>query len=247
MMAPSPAEPPPKRDSGPLTGAAVARRSLAWLQVILGVMSFGIALCVLFIAFGFGISYIFTQFEGGSWVAFVKIPAAALGLALAVVPVWALWRSLDGTFQVASGQVPADSWRKAVNPWLILPILIMAYVVAAQFSHLIRMSNEGATRGNLGAIRSALSLYYRDTEGRYPAELSALAHDGKYLQRLLPSKSSRYHPDSSRVRLMTSLQYAAGEFDDSGGWAYVVSGSSAGLVMVNCTHTDSKGSAWSSY
>ena len=43
---------------------------------------------------------------------------------------------------------------------------ILAAIAIPKFAELIRKSNEGATRGNFGAIKSALSIYYGDNEGK---------------------------------------------------------------------------------
>ncbi len=51
---------------------------------------------------------------------------------------------------------------------------ILAAIAIPKFAELIRKSNEGASKGNLGAIRSALSIYYGDLEGTYPANVGAL-------------------------------------------------------------------------
>lgn len=243
-----PIDPPQEQDAGAPTGAAVARRFVAWLQVVpLIVMVMPLLVPGLILGFSFGIAYILQQSTEGSWSAFVKIPAAIAGLGLAAVLAWTLYRSLNATLQVALGQAPADSWQKAVNPWLILLILISAAVIVPMFSNLIRMSKEGATHGNLSSLRSALRIYHDDARDNYPSELSALTKDGKYLHALPQAKPANHHPDSSMIQYLTDAQYAAGELDDSGGWAYVVSGSSAGTVLVNCVHTDIKGRAWSSY
>jgi len=121
------------------------------------------------------------------------------------------------------------------------------WVENSSFGLLRRYSNEGATKGNLGAIRSALSIYYGDLEGQYPRDLSDLTAAGKYLASLPRAKTPKYHPDSSAVQSLTSADAQLGRFSDAGGWAYVVSGSSAGTVLVNCTHTDSRGNSWTSY
>lgn len=101
------------------------------------------------------------------------------------------------------------------------------------FGGLVRKSSEGATKGNLGSIRAALSRYNGDTQGQYPPGLDALS--GKYLDSLPPAKTPNFHPDSSAVLKGENA-------NDSGGWLY-----DGENVFVNCTHTDTKGNAWSSY
>jgi prepilin-type N-terminal cleavage/methylation domain-containing protein len=119
---------------------------------------------------------------------------------------------------------------------------ILAAIAIPKFAELIRKSAEGSTKGNLGSIRGALSIYYGDLEGAYPDNLSALTISGKYLTSIPPAKAPNYHVDSSAITLAT-----AG--DDAGGWLYnnVIGAQFYGQVYVDCTHTDTKGSIWTNY
>ena len=58
---------------------------------------------------------------------------------------------------------------------------ILAAIAIPKFAELIRKSKEGKTKGNLGALRSAISIYYGDMEGLFPNELRSLTVSGKYL------------------------------------------------------------------
>src|SRR5438105_15165429 len=53
---------------------------------------------------------------------------------------------------------------------VVVIIGILASIAIPMFSNLIDKANEGTTRGNLGTLRSALSIYYTDTEGQYPQD-----------------------------------------------------------------------------
>src|SRR5450432_4135464 len=64
---------------------------------------------------------------------------------------------------------------------------ILAAIAIPQFANLIAKSQEGATKGNLGSLRSALSIYYGDSEGVYPTgaldgQQGALTANQKYMQ-----------------------------------------------------------------
>ena len=123
---------------------------------------------------------------------------------------------------------------------------ILAAIAIPKFASLIRKSGEGASKGNLGAIRSALSIYYGDMEGQYPSALSALTVSSKYLASLPLAKAPNYHADSSgEVDVAVSPLVPT----DAGGWLYdnATSDSNVGTMLVNCTHTDTKGSIWTSY
>src|SRR5882762_2214804 len=63
---------------------------------------------------------------------------------------------------------------------------ILAAIAIPKFSQLITKGNEANTKGNLGAIRSALSIYYGDMEGWYPVDnlntgTASLTSNAKYL------------------------------------------------------------------
>src|SRR5687767_4735634 len=121
---------------------------------------------------------------------------------------------------------------------------ILAAIAIPKFAELIRKSGEGASKGNLGALRSAMSIYYGDMEGVYPANVTALTLGGKYLTVIPTAKAPTYHPDGAGIILLT-----ASAPNDAGGWHYNDQATNAniGNVLVNCTHTDTKGSIWTSY
>ncbi len=120
---------------------------------------------------------------------------------------------------------------------------ILAAIAIPKFAQLVRKSNEGASKGNLGAVRSALSIYYGDNEGLYPTDdMTSLTTNGKYLTAIPMAKTPTYHPDSATVVTQTSS-------NDAGGWTYnnTTTDANFGTVWVNCTHTDTKGNVWTSY
>src|SRR6266550_1074442 len=90
---------------------------------------------------------------------------------------------------------------------------ILAAIAIPKFASLIRKSSEGASKGNLGSIRSALSIYYGDMEGQYPADMAALTLSGKYLAVIPASKTPNYHADSTALANQTAPT-------DNGGWSY---------------------------
>lgn len=121
---------------------------------------------------------------------------------------------------------------------------ILAAIAIPKFAELIRKSGEGASKGNLGSIRSAISIYYGDMEGSYPSLLRALTTSGKYLTEVPAAKAPNYHADTSQTNndLLSNLS-------GIGGWWYdnQTTDANGGQIFVNCTHTDSKGSVWSAY
>lgn len=139
---------------------------------------------------------------------------------------------------------------------------ILAAVAIPKFADLIAKSKEGATKGSLGAIRSALAVYYGDWEGWFPidddansATLQTTALDclvPKYMKSIVKAKIPRAkdhgnpsHPDNTQV-IGTST---AGYVTDAGGWSYAdqVAEPDWGEIVVNCSHSDSKGRLWTTY
>ena len=121
---------------------------------------------------------------------------------------------------------------------------ILAAIAIPKFAEMIRKSSEGASKGNLGALRSAMTIYYGDLDGIYPATVDALTIGGKYIGQIPVARAPNYHADSS----VTTLFSLAG-ISDAGGWAYMDIASNANMsnVYVNCTHTDTKGAIWTAY
>jgi prepilin-type N-terminal cleavage/methylation domain-containing protein len=121
---------------------------------------------------------------------------------------------------------------------------ILAAIAIPKFASLIRKSGEGAAKGNLGSIRSSLSIYYGDMEGQYPSRLMALTMNSKYLGALPVAKAPSYHSDNS-----TEVDATGVAATDANGWLFdnVTTDPNVGQLNVNCTHTDTKGSVWTSY
>src|SRR5271163_1216615 len=108
---------------------------------------------------------------------------------------------------------------------------ILAAIAIPKFAELIRKSSEGASKGNLGSIRSAMSIYYGDMEGQYPSDPAALTIAGKYLSTVPPAKTPNYHADSSALLLGS----VAVGFTGVGAWIYdsAAADPSYGNVFVN--------------
>ena len=121
---------------------------------------------------------------------------------------------------------------------------ILGGVAAARFGGLINKSKEGATRGGLASVRSALTLYYADNTF-YPADdLSSLVQGRRYLDNLpLVKLPGTNHPENPHVTVGASTAAAV---TDTGGWAYVNDPASPdfGTLLINCTHADSAGKIW---
>ncbi|MBI3552620.1 MAG: hypothetical protein HY077_08875 [Elusimicrobia bacterium] len=116
------------------------------------------------------------------------------------------------------------------------------FVTIPEFLSLIARSDEGATRGSLGSLRAAIAAHRGDHGGRWPADLEGLKVDGQLRHGVPLAKTPHFHPASPRI------SYGSVS-DDSGGWRYnnAAEDPHFGEFWVNCTHTDTKGTTWSSY
>jgi len=144
---------------------------------------------------------------------------------------------------------------------VIAIIGILAAVGVPKFADLIRKSNEGATKGNLGAIKSAITMYYGEMEGFYPnpgvsgdtanpgslGELLTM-ENGKYIKQMPNCSCQPYHQNNAKVSVGLS---GIDETSLPGSWSYKNlndgTGRPWGDIWVNCAHTDCKGTDWSTY
>jgi len=128
---------------------------------------------------------------------------------------------------------------------VVVIIGILSAIGAVKLSENLRKSKEGATYGNLGALRSALSVYYADVLSQHPVDLNSLTVASKYISALPKADLTGYHAPSSAL----SQGPGSSVLTDGGGWAYINDSTDAnfGTIWVNCTHTDTKRALWTSY
>lgn len=171
---------------------------------------------------------------------YTLVPTVLLALASGAAALLG-WGGARKARRVIRGREPVPDYGVAVGLGVLALGGYFASIVGPKAGELIRNANEGAVRGNLGAVRSALSIYYGDLEGAYPEDLRSLTVAGKYMTVIPAANIPVYHRGSARVR--------AGAPDDTGGWAYNnrLGDANYGSLWVNCTHTDVKGSVWTAY
>jgi prepilin-type N-terminal cleavage/methylation domain-containing protein len=136
---------------------------------------------------------------------------------------------------------------------------ILAAIAIPQFANMVAKSQEGATKGNLGTIRSALSIYYGDTEGFYPVvadaatgALDPLTTAQKYLKIVPNANTPKTNNNVGHTSggSVTGRDLSAGAIAaDTGLWAYdgVTTRNTWGSVVVSCSHSDAKGTLWTSF
>ncbi len=126
---------------------------------------------------------------------------------------------------------------------VILIIGILAAIGTAQYQSMIRKSADGLTKGNLGTMRSSLSIYYGDNEVMYPRDnLNCLIQNRKYLEAMPFTRILPTHVDTTLVTGETTPT-------ETGGWSYNNDDTSTawGLLKVGCFHQDSRSEIWSTY
>jgi hypothetical protein len=133
---------------------------------------------------------------------------------------------------------------------------IVAAIVIPKYADLQGKAKDGMTLGQLGSMRSALAIYYGDTEGQYPSNLVSLVP--KYLPEI-PSAQTKKHPHTAATQIYGSKvcsdsgEHTGGlirdKLQDTGQWGYVndPKASCYGQLFVDCTHRDSRGREWAAY
>jgi prepilin-type N-terminal cleavage/methylation domain-containing protein len=127
---------------------------------------------------------------------------------------------------------------------------ILAAIAIPRFAQMLEKSREGATKGNLGSIKSAASIYYGDTQGIWPTTICPNHPEyafSRYLDSISPVKVTGQFVVGavSPAGAIVSLTSQSGVPTSSQtGWLY---DSSFGNVFVNSTVKDSKEIPYSFY
>ena len=126
---------------------------------------------------------------------------------------------------------------------------ILAAIAIPRFAQMLEKSREGATKGNLGSLKSAASIYYGDVQGVWPTTLNSQSvySFSKYLDNIYPVKvtgafvAGVSSPSGSKVNVVAQ---SIAPTSESSGWMY---DSTGGAVYVNSTVKDSKQIPYSYY
>lgn len=126
---------------------------------------------------------------------------------------------------------------------------ILAAIAIPKFADLIRKSKEGATKGNLGSLRSAVTVYYAENEFYAPTSAAGntttdnIDHlTPKYIEAIPTVKLALpqgTHTDTANIVALNAPDYQAvhgGAFSEAR-WAYC---SANGTMLIECAHTDTK-------
>lgn len=207
-------------------GRAVGRTAAEWLSAMVVLLGYLIA--------GFSDKRALHDYIAGTRVVYVEGVGAGRKAAFACLGVLAVFMFIGSIGALSLGAVGGFG----------------------KFKELKVKSGEGATKGNLGSLRSATAIYYGDLEGQYPAALDALVP--KHIPAIPPTKLAA-HPETAAwtaygAEVCTGKEAPDAEIDaskvkDTGGWGYVADPKAKcwGAVFVDCAHEDSKGRSWPEY
>jgi type IV pilus assembly protein PilA len=126
---------------------------------------------------------------------------------------------------------------------------ILAAIAIPRFAQMLEKSREGATKGNLGSLKSASSIYYGDVQGVWPTTLNSQSvySFSKYLDNIYPVKvtgafvAGAKSPTGTNVKVVAQ---AIAPTTGSSGWMY---DSTGGTVYIDSTVQDSKTIPYSYY
>jgi prepilin-type N-terminal cleavage/methylation domain-containing protein len=118
---------------------------------------------------------------------------------------------------------------------------VLAAIAMPKFAQLLEKSREGATKGSVAAIRSAIAIYYSEKEGTWPGDLTT-----SFTSYLYPVPNAKASPlgNTATVNCAATTPSAAGT-----GWCYITDSLAvyAGDVYANSIATDTKGISFSTY
>ena len=133
---------------------------------------------------------------------------------------------------------------------------ILAAVAIPKFADLVTKSKEASVKGSLGAVRSAVSIYYGDMEGTYPGNLfTGLSAANRYMPAVggtqsvgtvqIPKNSTGFtgHDFGASVDI-TEINDGGTAYADGCAFFYHTLD---GAVEIGCGHKDTRGSVWSEY
>lgn len=140
---------------------------------------------------------------------------------------------------------------------VVVIIGILAAVAIPKFSDMVEKSKEGATKGQLTALRGALQVYYSDNEGKFLVYTTTgdnittnfeATLVPKYITELAVTKLPKTGCGETKTVINNS---PATSVDSTGGWSYdgISTSQTWGDIRVNCNRTTLKGGSdyWTNY
>jgi prepilin-type N-terminal cleavage/methylation domain-containing protein len=132
---------------------------------------------------------------------------------------------------------------------------ILAAIAIPKFAQMMEKSREGATKGNVGALKSAISIYMGDWQGVTPNDLTGWFSTGgqvAYMDGIPDVKVTGKNPRSAATTYspvgknitMISGNNGTNITASGNGWAYE---SLSGNIWVNNSQVDSFGFSYTTY
>lgn len=156
------------------------------------------------------------------------------------------------------GPFPRQLSKKCNRGFTLIELMMVSAIIGLlvgialpKFGKLIIKAKEASVKGKLGSLRSALAIYYSDTEGLLPGNINVLMPT--YISKI-PTISipPGIHEDCdfaySVLDAAASLRdWGVGPMPDPPPCVAWVYGNVSGVLKISCTHADSKNIPWSSY
>ena len=126
---------------------------------------------------------------------------------------------------------------------------ILAAVAIPKFADMLEKAREGATKGNVGGIKSAVSIYYGDNTGWFPFSITDTIFKN-YLALIPPVKVTGHKGVANKLSgtMTTVTEVNETTYNaiatDTDGWKY---NRASGDVWVRNSQTDTKGTVYSLY
>jgi prepilin-type N-terminal cleavage/methylation domain-containing protein len=126
---------------------------------------------------------------------------------------------------------------------------ILAAVAIPKFASMLEKAREGATKGNIGAIKSAISIYYGDNQGAWPTILTD-TYFAKYMDKVpavkvIGTNAVKLSGTNNSISYVTeSPDVAIGSASTNDGWKFNYT---TGNVWVNSSLPDTNGVTYSLY
>lgn len=127
---------------------------------------------------------------------------------------------------------------------------VLTAIAIPKFGDMLEKSREGATKGNIGAMLSSISIYTADNASSYPGDITSVSFS-RYISGIPPVKVT--HPWGGYRMLGSSKDVETLAFGNTApvaflettdGWRY---DPNTGRVWVNNSQTDSKGEFYTEY
>lgn len=147
---------------------------------------------------------------------------------------------------MTSKRPPVQKAFTLIELMIVVAIIgILAAVAIPKFADMMRKSREGATKGMLTTLRSAITVYAANSDGTYPMDrLETLIPN--YLEYIPTHRLTHYHVAAAAVKNNNDYGMGGMLVMDTGEWLYwnrsdwTLNNKQWGAIWVGCSHTDTQ-------